>query len=206
MNLKRNLFSVGSVVTWNSDAPSIWRVIWTPGPMRVVKARWHDGKPSVYSLKFGADGMGITPGWMLTVEYPADEPRYYDPPLSTYLGKDHATNDVHEKWLMLYTYDPLLTKILSFIKSLDGVKARVACEFAPGVFAILDTLSEVDVYFETSRCKYTGSVIQPIPGIGRLQGISQRPIIKTFDAALRLACEHLSPTDAWHTKLKELPV
>ena len=100
MNPRQNLFPIGCVVTWNPDAPSVWQVIWTPGPMIVVDEHWHSGEPSEYALKFGVDGMCMTPGWILTVEYDADAANYYNPPLSRILGKQRITNDIHEKWLM----------------------------------------------------------------------------------------------------------
>lgn len=102
MDPKQNPFPIDSVVTWNPDAPKTWQLIWTPGPMIVVGAYWHDGKPSAYALRFGPNGMCITPGWILTVEYGADETNYYSPPLSLLLGKERITKDIHEKWLMHY--------------------------------------------------------------------------------------------------------
>lgn len=100
-----NPFPVGSVVTWNKDAPETWRHIWSPGPMGVVSAYWHDGTPSEYLMrfveKFGGSRPPRTPGWIITVEYDPDASGYYDPPLSLLLGEMMITKDVHEMWLIL---------------------------------------------------------------------------------------------------------
>ena len=101
--MKQNPFPVGSVVTWNVEAPAIWRLIWTPGPMTVVAAYWHNGVPSEYALRFGEDGMRMTPGWILTVEYNADDTDYFDPPRSILLQRERLTENVHEKWLVQHT-------------------------------------------------------------------------------------------------------
>lgn len=94
-------FAVGSIVTWTDNAPDTWRFIWTPGPMTVISACWHDGTPSEYAKKFDENGMCITPGWIITVEYDADSTDYYNPPLSLLLGKEKLEKQVHEKWLKL---------------------------------------------------------------------------------------------------------
>ncbi len=94
-------FAIGSLVTWSNTVPEAWCRIWTPGPMTVVSAYWHDGIPNEYAKMFGEGGMRITPGWILTVEYDPDASGYYNPPLSLLLGKKKITKDVHEKWLVL---------------------------------------------------------------------------------------------------------
>ncbi len=92
-------FLPGSLVTWIPNAPKTWRFIYMPGPMTVVSARYHDGTPSEYAKKFGKNGMRITPGWILTVEYDADSTDYYDPPLSLLFGTKRLEKEIHEKWL-----------------------------------------------------------------------------------------------------------
>lgn len=98
-------FPIGSTVTWSDDAPKTWHFINTPGPMKVVDARYHDGTPSEYLMmfvrKFGGDKPARTPGWIITIEYDPDSSGYYNPPLSLLLGKKLITKDVHEKWLTL---------------------------------------------------------------------------------------------------------
>lgn len=87
----------GTEVEWTDDVPRSWRFIWTPGPMTVTAFDWHDGKPSLYALKFDPNGMCIKPGWIYTVKYKADT-GYYDPPLSLTHG-EFITKIVHEMWL-----------------------------------------------------------------------------------------------------------
>jgi len=55
-------FADGSLVTWSNDAPQSWPLIWTPGPMAVVSARWDDGEASEYSKKFCDGGIPRKPG------------------------------------------------------------------------------------------------------------------------------------------------
>lgn len=90
-------FPVRSLVTWSEDAPATWHFIWTPGPMTVISARWDDGAPTEYSMKFG--GIPRIPGWIIEVEYDADSTDYYDPPLSLLLGKERIQKEIHEMWL-----------------------------------------------------------------------------------------------------------
>lgn len=106
-------FRIGSIVMWVPKTPETWRYIYTPGPMRVIDARYHDGTPSEYAKMFGPNGMNITPGWILTVEYGADSTNYYNPPLSLLLGKKRIAKEVHQKWL---------------IKILDAPRSRITAE------------------------------------------------------------------------------
>ncbi len=94
-----NPFTVGSQVIWSEKAPKSWHFIWTPGPMVVISSRWDDGHPSEYSQKFG--GVPREPGWIITVEYDADSTDYYDPPLSSLLGKKKLQEEIHQRWLSL---------------------------------------------------------------------------------------------------------
>jgi hypothetical protein len=92
-------FAPGALVTWTKDAPKTWHFIHTPGPMKVVSAYWHHGRPSEYAKMFGPNGMEITPGWIIRVEYDADASDYRDPPLSLLIGSPTVQNDFHELWL-----------------------------------------------------------------------------------------------------------
>jgi hypothetical protein len=89
-------FAVGSNVTWSDGVPEAWRIIWTPGPMKVISARFDEGKPSKYSMKFG--GIPRTPGWIILVEYDADATLYYDPSLRGLCGS-RIQKEIHQKWL-----------------------------------------------------------------------------------------------------------
>src|SRR3989344_1563648 len=97
-------FPLGSLVTWSNDAPETWHYIWTPGPMTVVSAYWHDGTPSDYFQQFVDRFKGSrpprTPGWIVTVEYDADSTTYYDPPLSYYFHKQRIQSQIHQMWLV----------------------------------------------------------------------------------------------------------
>jgi hypothetical protein len=92
-------FPVGSMVTWVDDAPVTWRYIWTPGPMKVISARWDDGEPTEYAIKYYFP-IPRVPGWQICVEYDADSTSYYDPPLSLLIGP-RIRKEVHEMWLRL---------------------------------------------------------------------------------------------------------
>lgn len=91
-------FAENDVITWVDDVPSHWHWSVTPGPMKVVGMWWHSGKPSEYAKLFGENGMNITPGWIITVEYDADLTTHYNPPLSFFFGKI-IRRDIHQKWL-----------------------------------------------------------------------------------------------------------
>lgn len=91
-------YEEGTLVTWTDDAPATWRRIYTPGPMTVISARWHDGTPTEYARRFGG-GFDFKPGWRITVEYPADSTTYYDPPLSILLQRKTIRTEIHEMWL-----------------------------------------------------------------------------------------------------------
>ena len=93
-------FPNGSLVTWAKDAPETWRFTLTPGPMKVVSARWDAGTPTEYSMQFGEGGIPRTPGWIITIEFDGDKTTYYNPPLSVFFGK-WIKKEVHEKWLTL---------------------------------------------------------------------------------------------------------
>jgi len=99
-------FNIGDKVTWDRTAPDYWRWIWTPGPMVVVDAYWHDGTPSEFLMqfmeKFPSDRPARIPGWIVVIEYDADSTTYYNPPLSLLLGKKRIQKEVHEKWLVLF--------------------------------------------------------------------------------------------------------
>ncbi len=93
-------FPVFSWTKWSPDAPSEWRYLFTPGPMKVVAAYYHDGVANEYAKKFGPNGFDFKPGWIVTVEYNADSTSYYNPPLSLLLGKKRIRKQLHEMWLV----------------------------------------------------------------------------------------------------------
>ena len=91
-----------SSVAWSTKTPMTWRFTLTPGPMVVVSARFHDGTASRYTkfLTKLEDGLCITPGWIITVEYEVDSTAYYDPPRSSLFQKQKLQMEVHEMWLV----------------------------------------------------------------------------------------------------------
>ena len=91
-------FAAGDTVNWVEGVPSTWLYIWTPGPMKVVSARYSDGQPSYYAKTYYFT-LDFRPGWIITVEYDADSTDYYDPPLSVLLGRKRIRKEIHEMWL-----------------------------------------------------------------------------------------------------------
>jgi hypothetical protein len=119
------------------------------------------------------------------------------------------------------TMDNLLNRVLGYIQTRD-FQAVKACELAPGVIAVADSLHEVDVYFDTSKWEFTypqlwerqpgdtspGSCTNPSSGIGLLQGIGRVPAVRTLDNALPFAQRNLRNVNqvSWHTKPEPLSV
>lgn len=95
------IFDVGDIVTWVEGTPASWKFIYTPGPM-VVKsiAYYQTGEPSEYALRFDPKGMDLKPGWIIEVEFLADDSKYYDPPRSLLFRTPTLTHLIHEMWLV----------------------------------------------------------------------------------------------------------
>lgn len=114
----------------------------------------------------------------------------------------------------------LLGRVLGYIET-RGFQATSACELAPNVIAVADTLGDVDIYFYESKCRFTcpeewvhhgdtspGSCTSPFPGVGLLQGVGCFPAIKTLEAALSFAQHSLTLSEpiSWHQHSQPLSV